>query len=86
MRVSARLQATAAPDALLACGGSGPRLHLRGPDLHFDVRVGEDVAVPAGVLRRAARRGDHEIAVAGFPVEEREDEPLPRFPAGRRQQ
>ena len=56
------------------------------PDLHFDVRIGENVAVPAGVLRGAAFRGDHDIAVAGLPVEQREDEPLARLPAGRRQQ
>ncbi len=31
-----------------------------GPDLHVDLRVGEDVAVPAGVFRCAAFRGDHE--------------------------
>ena len=54
------------PRALLAGGGPGPRLHLRGADLHLDLRVGEDVAVPAGVLRRAAFRGDDDIAVAGL--------------------
>src|SRR6266496_3192513 len=74
------------PGALLAGGGPGPRLHLRRPDLHFDIRIGEDVAVPARVLWRAALRGDHEIAVAGLPVEERKDELLARFPPGRRQQ
>src|SRR5438876_9262455 len=74
------------PCPLLTGGGPGPCLHLRGPDLHFDLRVGEDVAVPAGMLRRAAFRRDHKIAVAGLPVEQREDEPLSRLPAGRRQQ
>src|SRR5205085_8121960 len=63
------------PRALLAGGGPGARLHLGGPDLHVDFRVGEDVAVPAGVLRCAAFRGDDDVAVAGFPVEQREDEP-----------
>ena len=64
------------PGAFLARGGPGPRLHLRGPDLHVDVGVGENVAVPAGVLRCAAYRGDHDIAIADLPVEQREDEPL----------
>jgi len=54
--------------ALLAFGGPGPRLKLLGADLHFDLPVGEEVAVSAGVARRAAFRGDYDIAVAGFPV------------------
>ena len=54
--------------ALLAFGGPGPRLKLHGADLHFDLPVGEEVAVSAGVARRAAFRGDDDIAVAGFPV------------------
>jgi hypothetical protein len=53
--------------ALLACGGPGPPSHLRGPDLDLDFRVGEVVAVPAGVLRCAAFRADDEIAVTRFP-------------------
>jgi hypothetical protein len=32
-------------------------------DLHFDVGVGEGIAAPAGMSRRAAFRGDDEIAV-----------------------
>jgi hypothetical protein len=64
------------PRALLAGSGPGPRLYLCGPDLHVDVRIGEDVAIPAGVLRCAAFRGDHDIAVADLPIEQREDEPL----------
>src|SRR5205823_4964581 len=32
------------PRALLARGGPGPRLQLRGPDLHLDLRIGEKVA------------------------------------------
>src|ERR1700730_17147471 len=74
------------PRALLARGGPGPRFDLCGPGLHVDLRVGEDVAVPAGVLRGAAFRGDHDIAIPGFPAEQREDESLSRLPAGRRQQ
>src|SRR5262249_22526811 len=67
--------------------GPGPCLYFRGPDLHLDLRVGEYVAVPAGMLRRAAFRGDHKIAViTGFAIEQREDEPLSRLPTGRRQQ
>src|SRR6266436_9130133 len=54
------------PRALVTGGGPGPRLHFRAPDLHLDLRVGEDVAVPARMLRRAALRGDHETAVTGF--------------------
>src|SRR5215216_1240159 len=71
--------------ALLARGGAGPRLHLLGADLHVDLRIGEEIAVPAGMLRRAAFRGDYDIAVAGRAVEQREDVLLARFAAGRRQ-
>jgi hypothetical protein len=42
--------------------------------------------VPARMLRCAAFRGDHDIAIAGLPVKQWEDEPLSRLPAGRRQQ
>src|ERR1700740_1371107 len=73
------------PRALLAGGGPGPRLQLRGPDLHVNVRVGEDIAVPAGVCRRPAFRGDYDIAVADVPIKQREDELLSRLAAGRRQ-
>src|SRR5690349_8386064 len=66
--------------ALRAGGGAGPRLHLFGADLHFDLGVGEEVAVPAGMLRRAALRGDDDIAaVAGVTVEQRKDELLAGF-------
>src|SRR5207302_8700600 len=61
------------PRTLLARSGPGARLHLRGADLHVDLRVGEDVAVPAGMLRCAAFRGDDQVAVTGFPVKQRED-------------
>src|ERR1043166_4116712 len=67
--------------------GAGPRLHLLGADLHFDLGVGEEVAVPAGMLGRAALRGDDNVAaIAGVAVEQRKDELLAGFPAGRRQQ
>src|SRR2546423_1581695 len=73
--------------ALRAGRGAGSRLHLLGPDLHLDLRVGEKVSVPAGMLRRAAFRGDHDIAaVAGLAVEQREDEPLAGLAAGGGQQ
>src|SRR5580700_8073256 len=62
------------PRPLRAGRGPGPRLHLGGPDLHIDLRVGDEVAVPAGMLRRAALRGDDDIAVAGLAVEQRKDE------------
>src|SRR5205085_10706976 len=75
------------PRPLRAGRGAGPRLDLRGPDLHLDFGVGEEVAVPAGMLRRAAFRGDHDIAaIAGLAVEQREDELLARFAAGGCQQ
>src|SRR5256885_181816 len=48
--------------ALRAGGGAGPRPHLRGADLHLDLGVGEEVAVPARMLRRAALRGDNDVA------------------------
>src|SRR5437868_2100474 len=73
--------------ALRAGGGAGPRLHLRGADLHLDLGVGEEVAVPARMLRRAALRGDDDVAaIAGVAVEQRKDELLAGFPPGRRQQ
>src|ERR1700739_3021953 len=56
------------PRSLLAGGGPRPCLQLRGPDLHVDIRVGDQVAVPARMLRRTALRGDHEITVSSFPV------------------
>jgi hypothetical protein len=65
-------------------GGPGTRLNLCGADLHVDVLIGEDIAVPAGVLRCAAFRGDHDVAIAGLPVVQREDELVSRLPAGRR--
>src|SRR5271166_1744292 len=74
------------PRALRAGGRPGPRLQLGGPDLHVDLRVREQIAVPAGVFWRAAFRGDDDITVAVLAVEQREDEPLPRLAAGRRQQ
>src|ERR1044071_5348031 len=59
-----------------ATGGAGAYLLLLGPDLHFDLGVGEEVLVPAGMLGRAALGGDDEIAVAGLAVEQREQELL----------
>ena len=55
------------PRALRAGGGPGPRLHLRRPDLDFDVRVGKDVAIPAGVLRRAAFEATTKYLSPAFP-------------------
>src|SRR5947209_3196503 len=73
--------------ALRAGGGAGPRLHLRGADLHLDLGVGEEVAVPARMLRRAAFRGDNDVAaLTRVAVEQRKDELLAGFPPGRRQQ
>ena len=40
--------------AFLAARCSSPRLQLLGPDLHLDIRVREDIAVPSRVLGRAA--------------------------------
>src|SRR5215210_4954669 len=61
------------PGAFLAGCGAGAGLELLGADLHFDLGIGEEVAIPARVLRRAAFRGDDDIAVAGLPVEKREN-------------
>jgi hypothetical protein len=41
-------------DAFLAARCPSPRLQLLGPDLHLDIRVCEDIAVPSRVLGRAA--------------------------------
>jgi len=64
----------------------GPRLQLLGPDLHLDIRVGEDIAVPPRVLGRAALRGDHEVTVAVGSVKQRKDELLARLAAAGGQQ
>src|SRR5262249_2818561 len=42
------------PDAFLAARCPSPRLQLLCPDLHLDIRVREDIAVPSRVLGRAA--------------------------------
>src|ERR1700733_1224353 len=64
----------------------GPDLQLLGPDLHLDIRVGEDIAVPPRVLGRAALRGDDEVTVAVRSVKQRKDKLLPRLAAGGGQQ
>src|SRR5216683_8152513 len=71
---------------LRAGGGPCPHLHLLGSDLKLDVRMGQDVAVPARVLRRTALRSDHEVAVARTPVEQREQVLVARLAPGRGQQ
>src|SRR3984957_10759526 len=58
-----------------------PRLQLLGPNLHLDIRVGEDIAVPPRVFGRAALRGDNEITVAVRSVKQRKDELLARLAA-----
>jgi hypothetical protein len=63
-----------------------PRLQLLCPDLHLNVRVGEDIAVPSRVLGRAALRGDDEVTVAVRSVKQRKDELLARLAAGGGQQ
>jgi hypothetical protein len=71
--------------ALGAGGRAGASLQLPGADLHLDLRVGNEVAIPTGMRWRAALRGDDDIAVAVRPVKQGEDKPLTRFAAGRRQ-
>src|SRR5215471_2533573 len=41
-------------EAFLARRHPGPRVHLLGPDLYFDLRVRENVAIPPWVLGRAS--------------------------------
>jgi hypothetical protein len=66
------------PRALLAGGGSG-RAFFPVPTCTSTSGVGEDVAVPAGVLRCAAFRGDDETAIDGFPLEQRQMNLSPDF-------
>src|ERR1700677_2502437 len=42
------------PEAFLARRCPCPRVHLPGPDLYFDVRVRQNIAIPPGVLGRAS--------------------------------
>src|SRR3974377_772363 len=56
-------------EAFLAHRCPGPRAHLLGADLYFDVGVREDIAIPPWVLRRASLRGDDEVTAALRSVE-----------------
>src|SRR6202042_470349 len=64
----------------------GPGLQLLGPDLHLNLRVVEDIAVPSRVFGRAALRGDYEVTVAVRSVKQREDELIAGLSAGGGQQ
>ena len=46
---------------LVAHSCPGPRLHLLGPGLDLDIRVGEDIAVPPRVFGRATLRRDYKV-------------------------
>src|ERR1700761_3994886 len=69
------------PRAFFTGHRPGPCLHLLGPDLHLDIRVREDVAIPSGVLRCAAFGGNDEVAATIGSVEEWEHELLARLAA-----
>src|ERR1700735_4114957 len=60
--------------AFLALDRPRPRLHLLGADLHLDIRINEDVAIPSGMFGRAALGSDDVVAAALRSVEQREDE------------
>src|SRR5581483_9470194 len=62
------------PGAFLARRCPGPRLHLLGPDLYFDVGIREDIAIPAGVFWRTSLGGDDEVTAALRSVKQREYE------------
>jgi len=61
-------------EAFLARRCPGPRVHLLGPDLHFDVGVRKNVAIPPRVLGGASLRGDYEVTAAVRSVKQREYE------------
>ena len=60
--------------AFLARRCPGPRIHLLGPNLYFDVGVRKNVAIPPRVLGRASLRGDYEVTAAVRSVKQREYE------------
>src|SRR5215470_4888927 len=72
--------------AFLARRCPGPRIHLLGPDLYFDVGVRQNIAIPAWVLGRASLRGDDEVTATVRSVKQREYELIARLAAGRGQQ
>src|SRR5271154_3961464 len=72
--------------AFLALRCPGPRLHLLGPDLHLDIRVGEDIAVPSRMFGSTPLRGDYEIAAAVCSVKQRKHELFAGLPSNGGQQ
>src|SRR5580698_2650192 len=73
------------PGALLASDGPGFGLELFRSDLNVDLGIGNQVLVPARVVRCAAFRCDDDVAVTGLAVEQWEYEFLPRLAANRGQ-
>src|SRR5579884_295451 len=74
------------PLALLARGGAGARTEAVAEDLHADLRILREVAIPAGVRRRAALgRDDHGVLPVHAVDQGRRRLPA-GVPSGRRQQ
>src|ERR1700722_4971557 len=73
-------------EAFLARRCPGPRFQLPGPNLHVDIRIGYDIAVPSRVLGRATLRRDNDVTAAVRSVKQWEYELIARFAAGGGQQ
>src|ERR1700719_2212258 len=65
-------------EAFLARRCPGPRFQLLGPHLHFDIRIGDNIAVPSRVFGRAALRRDNDVTAAVRSVKQREYELIAR--------
>src|SRR6266699_1563616 len=73
-------------EAFLALRCPGPRVHLLGRDLYFNVGVRKNVTIPPWVLGRASFRGDYEVTIAVHSVKQRKYELIARLTAGGGQQ
>src|SRR5580698_4399001 len=64
------------PQSFSFLTGGGARLGMEffGADLNLDIRIGDQVTIPARMLRRAAFRRDDDVAIAGTAVKQGEDE------------
>jgi hypothetical protein len=79
--------ASVEPEAgLLAFGAVRPDGNALASDLDLDVRLRDQVVVPAGVLRRPALRRDHRPGVAIGNPEQRRGARLARLPSDGAQQ